>query len=94
MMSSAFHFPPFEEDEGLRSLRENVRSFLGAERRNGGIPPAPAGFDPGFSQRLASQACAGRCKQANATRAHNTSRPRATGLAGSMSSRASSASSK
>jgi alkylation response protein AidB-like acyl-CoA dehydrogenase len=55
MMAGAFHFPPFQEDEGLRSLREDVRSFLGAERRNGGIPPAPAGFDPGFSRRLAGQ---------------------------------------
>lgn len=58
MAASQFRFEQHPDDAALRALRHEVRAFLQEEQRAGHWKPGPegwAGFDRGFSRRLAAR---------------------------------------
>lgn len=58
MNSGTFMLPPLKEDNDLKELRMQVRSFLKSEMDAGRFTPGPKGwaeYDPDFTQRLAAQ---------------------------------------
>lgn len=57
-MVGDFRLPPLKEGPELTALRQEVRTFLAQEVESGRFKPSHlgwAGFDPGFSARLASR---------------------------------------
>ena len=59
---SHFRFEPFPQSTALMALRKEVRRFLADEEKQGSWDPGPegwAGFDRGFSKRLAARGWVG-----------------------------------